>query len=363
MSDSTNEVQPAKRPYTRRKSYSSYGSGKPYHAFSVLFYDPKELELVKKESAESLDAEEYELTQELSEVTEENSSTENVDTTVEESSSKATKTQDTDFKKLKDIFDNSPLKKTIKDLGVLNSGIPNSKIRFFKDSITSKYEVLMFKDDKPQSDITKDWDYMLFKIFDSFFLVTKLALNQSDPNLKVGNGEVRFYGCTSKECSLPKNSGLRISEDNVYEDFSHRIVLGNRSVLVGGKGCSKVLTRVLILYLLAQAYIKQMEKYADEIALGSDNAKSTYRQMLKFNINYFYKVPFKASRIQQTGDYWKTIYNFFAVDTVKDEMVNKVQSYAMEANSKNRFFWSTLLSVAAVLVSILAFIYSIIMAS
>ncbi len=363
MSDSTNEAQPAKRSYTRRKSYSSYGSGKPYHAFSVLFYDPIELELVKKESAESLNAEDYELTQELSEVTEDNDAAESSESEAADEGYKTNKLQDTDFKKLKDIFDSSPLKKTIKDFGVLNSGIPNSKIRFFKDSIASCFEVLQFKDDKPLAEVTKDWDYMLCKIFDSFFLVTKLGLNQADPNLKVGNGEVKFYGCTSKACSLPRNSGLKITDDNVYEDFSHRIILGNRGVLVGGKGCSKVLTRVLILYLLAQAYIKQMEKYADEIALGADSAKSTYRDMLKFTINYFYKVPFKASRIQQTGDYWKTIYNFYAVDTVKDEMVNKVQSYAMESNSKNRFFWSTLLSAAAVLVSVLAFIFSIIMAN
>lgn len=356
--DNTNETQPEKRSYTRRKSYSSYGNGKPYHAFSVLFYDPKELELVKKESSESLDAEDAELIQELSETPEECKASEDVDNSASEESLKSKKIQNTDFQKFKEIFDSSSLKKNIKDLGILNSGIPNSKIRFFKDSIANSFEVLLFKDDKPLEEVTKDWDYMLCKIFDSFFLITKLELNQSDPNLKVGNGEVKFYGCTSKECALPKNSGLKVTSDNVYEDFSHRIVFGNRAVLVGGKGCSKVLNRVLILYLLAQAYIKQMEQYADEITLGSEKAQKTYRKMLKFNINYFYKVPFKASRIQQTGDYWKTIYSFYAVDTVKDEMVNKVESYAMESNSKSRFILSTLLSVLALLVSILAFIYT-----
>ncbi len=354
MTDNANENQTEKRSYTRRRSYFSYGNGKPYHAFSVLFYDPKELELVKNESAESLDAEEDELAQELSGASEENKAADAADGSASDEGYRNKKVQDTDFQKLKAIFDSSPLKKSIKDLGVLNSGIPNSKIRFFKDSIASSFEVLQFKDDEPLSEVSKDWDYMLCKIFDSFFLVTKLALDQADPNLKVGNGEVKFFGCTSKDCAMPKNSGLKLTSENVYEDFSHKIVLGNRSIFVGGKGCSKILTRVLMLYLLAQAYLKQMEKYADEITLGAEKAKNSYRQMLKFNINYFYKVPFKASRIQQTGDYWKTIYDFYAVDKVKEEMFNKVQSYAMEVNSKNSFFWSTLLSVLAVFVSIVA---------
>lgn len=120
MTDNANENQTEKRSYTRRRSYFSYGNGKPYHAFSVLFYDPKELELVKNESAESLDAEEDELAQELSGASEENKSADTADGSASDEGYRNKKVQDTDFQKLKAIFDSSPLKKSIKDLGVLN---------------------------------------------------------------------------------------------------------------------------------------------------------------------------------------------------------------------------------------------------
>ena len=81
MTDTVNEAQPAKRTYTRKKTYS-YGNNRPYHAFSVLFYDPKELELVKKESAESLDAEDVEISEEISEVTNENTSKDTTENTI-----------------------------------------------------------------------------------------------------------------------------------------------------------------------------------------------------------------------------------------------------------------------------------------
>lgn len=288
---------------------------------------------------------------------------------------------------------------SIREASFLNG---DHKIQFLKEAFYSEFKFLSQDDAKVQlTDLTSlnenECNHLLLNVLGHKFFLEK-TIETSKPH---GNEAQTSRICIeiSSTYSTPDDS-KKFTKDEIVttklyvEDFenirqtvlehrkedcrwklindNHYLLLKNKSITLASRKANAqapTIGRVLVLYLLAQAYLYKFEDIENEALKKEETPKKLfeyYEQCVQYRTKYFERIPYKRNRVEEVPLFWEEIHDFYEVDLYQEEFARNLK--ALKAISEHKITKtisekSTLITYVACLctaVSILIPIYQFI---